>query len=181
MKNEVLIIILFVAVFSFSCNKEEDIPSYSEGKGRITGTTSTGYTFDVENVNAIFAKQRANGFNGDKTDNLLIFSPIDQALGTSIQLEVARFTGQEGEYRFITAQYLPPGETEMDNASFTLQNAPQITYTLSSSAGEYSRINFTRIKGNYIEGTYVIRLGTDPYSTPLLRIEGTFRGNFRNQ
>ena len=95
-------------------------------------------------------------------------------------MSIARFTGQKGEYRFITAQYVPPGETEIDGASYQLQITPQITYVLSTAFGEYSMINFTRVKGNYVEGNYVIRLGADPSSAPLLRIEGTFQGNYRN-
>ena len=181
MKNDFLILsVLLVIPILFSCNKGGDIPSYEAGRGRITGTTSTGYTFDVEKSYTLFARQKATLLNGDKTDNLVIHSSIDLVTGSSISINIARFAGQEGEYRFITSQYAPPGDTEIDNAQYTLQNSPQISYVLSSAAGEYSRINFTRIRGNYIEGTYVIRLGTDPFSAPVLRIEGTFQGNLRN-
>ena len=181
MKSNFFVLSALLAIpILFSCNKGEDIPVYEPGRGRITGTTSTGYTFDVEKPYTLFARQKASFLSGDKTDNLVIHSSIDLVIGSSISLNIARFTGQEGEYRFITSQYAPPGDTEVDDAQYTLQSTPSIAYGLSSTAGEYSRINFTRIRGNYIEGTYVIRLGTDPFSAPVLRIEGTFQGNLRN-
>jgi hypothetical protein len=174
MKNRLVLSVILVGIINFlSCKKEEAIPSYEPGRGRITGTTSTGYKFDVEEYYTLFSKLKATGTNGDNTDNLFFSSTLDLASGKFIQVTCGRFKGEEGEYRLSSA------DTELDGASYDEQNSPPVTYNLSYSAGEYSRINFTRIRGTYVEGTYVVRLGTDPYAPSVLRIEGTFQGNFR--
>jgi hypothetical protein len=174
MKQNTSILLLFVTfIFCAACKKEAAIPSYEPGRGRITGTTSTGYSFDIEKPYTLFTKLSAANTNGDNTDNLVFGTSIDLVTGKYIQVTCGRFKGEKGEYRLAAA------DPEYDGAYFTEQNSPQVDYFMADAAGEYSRITFTRIKGTYVEGTYIIRLATAPNLPPVLRIEGTFQGNYR--
>lgn len=168
--------------FFYSCKKDDPVPSYPPGNGIITGSSSTGFSFSVSQpAHTILSRMKASGFNGDNTDNLLIHCTIDQAIGKSLTMWLGKFDGKKGDHILTGPPFMPLPVPEPDGVTYTLQNSPQIDYVLTSAAGEISKITITRIVGSYMEGTYIIRLGTDPFSTPLERIEGTFRGNFRNE
>ncbi len=175
MKKYTVISYLALLLLSGSCKKEETVPAYPVGKGKITGTTSNGISFTVEGANTFLYVTRTSLSGWGDKDDLIIYAAIDLSIGRHFSIWMGGYENKSGIYNLN----INAGE-DRDDMTFTQEFNPiQVEYRLfNPSGGTNPQVHITRKTGNYIEGTYFARLRNPVNGNPEeISIEGSFQGN----